>query len=74
MIWLKVNAIAAGTKWLTLSAIGFALEWTPQIILFIGIGTGLVVTIITLPKFKLLFIINRVIGRILSGKKAAKPS
>ena len=74
LMWIKVNIVTGSTKWLTLYGAGFVFEWTPRTTLLIGLVIGILITIITLPRFKVLFIIDGIINHIFSGKNVKKPS
>ena len=73
LIWLKVNIVAIATKWLAVSGLGFAFSLSPKTILIVGCTLGAMITIITLPRFKLVFFLDDMLNRII-GKKAKKPS
>lgn len=73
LIWIKVNAVALVTKWIAVSGVGMMLELSPKTILSIGFTMGAIVTIVTLPRFKLLFLLDNMLNQLI-GRKAKKPS
>lgn len=73
LIWLKVNVVTMVTKWLAVSGLGFVLAWQHETILITGFALGTIITIITLPRFKVLFFLDHMLSHII-GKNAKKPS